>query len=112
MDLWYTELLIICIAIDSATCSMMAPAGPVFRIDDGLKSHFTVNKDKSFNVNPYSTEVGLSLLRCVWNCSNDSQCKGYSYRFVVLPSEEFELTANSLGAHIETHEKLILRTFS
>ena len=27
-------------------------------------------------------------------------------------SEEFELTANSLGAHIETHRKLILRTFS
>ena len=26
------------------------------------------------------------------------------------PSEEFELTANSLGAHIETHGKLILRT--
>ena len=24
-------------------------------------------------------------------------------------SEEFELTANSLGAHIETHGKLILR---
>ena len=27
-----------------------------------------------------------------------------------LPSEEFELTANSLGAHIETHCGLILRT--
>ena len=26
------------------------------------------------------------------------------------PSEEFELTANSLGAHIETQGKLILRT--
>ena len=25
-------------------------------------------------------------------------------------SEEFELTANSLGSHIETHGKLILRT--
>ena len=28
------------------------------------------------------------------------------------PSEEFELTTNSLGAHIETHGKLILRTLS
>ena len=28
------------------------------------------------------------------------------------PSEEFERTANSLGAHIETHGKLILRTLS
>ena len=26
------------------------------------------------------------------------------------PSEEFELTADSMGARIETHEKLILRT--
>ena len=26
-----------------------------------------------------------------------------------VPSEEFELTANSLGTHIETHGKLILR---
>ena len=28
------------------------------------------------------------------------------------PSEKFELTANSLGAHIETHRKLILRTLT
>ena len=28
------------------------------------------------------------------------------------PSEEFELTANSLGAHIETYGKLIFRTLS
>ena len=28
------------------------------------------------------------------------------------PNEEFELTANSLGAHIETHGGLILRTLS
>ena len=28
------------------------------------------------------------------------------------PSEEFELTANSLGAHIETDSGLILRTLS
>ena len=28
------------------------------------------------------------------------------------PSEEFELTANSMRAHIETHRKLILRTLS
>ena len=28
------------------------------------------------------------------------------------PSEEFKLTANSLGAHIETHSGLILRTLS
>ena len=27
-----------------------------------------------------------------------------------LRSEEVELTANSLGAHMETHRKLILRT--
>ena len=27
-----------------------------------------------------------------------------------IPSEEFEVTANSLGAHIETHGELILRT--
>ena len=27
------------------------------------------------------------------------------------PCEEFELTANSLGAHTETHGGLILRTF-
>ena len=30
----------------------------------------------------------------------------------LLPSEEFQLTANSLGAHIETHGKFILRTLS
>ena len=30
----------------------------------------------------------------------------------MIPSEEFELTANSMGAHIETHRKLILRTLS
>ena len=30
----------------------------------------------------------------------------------VEPSDEFELTANSLGVHIETHGKLILRTLS
>ena len=29
-----------------------------------------------------------------------------------VPSEEFELTANSLGAHIETRVKLLLRTLS
>ena len=29
-----------------------------------------------------------------------------------VPSEEFELTGNSLGAHIETHGKLILRTLN
>ena len=29
-----------------------------------------------------------------------------------VPSQEFELKANSLGAHIETHGKLILRTLS
>ena len=29
-----------------------------------------------------------------------------------IPSEEFELTAISLGAHIETDRKLILRTQS
>ena len=28
------------------------------------------------------------------------------------PTEEFKFTANSLGAHIETHGKLILRTLS
>ena len=30
----------------------------------------------------------------------------------LLPSEDIELTANSLGAHIETRGKLILRTLS
>ena len=29
-----------------------------------------------------------------------------------IPCEEFELTVNSLGAHIETHGRLILRTLS
>ena len=29
-----------------------------------------------------------------------------------VPSEEFELTANSLGANIETHGGLILRTLN
>ena len=29
-----------------------------------------------------------------------------------IPSEEFELTANSLGAHFESHGKGILRTLS
>ena len=29
-----------------------------------------------------------------------------------IPREEFELTANSLQAHIESHGKLILRTLS
>ena len=31
---------------------------------------------------------------------------------VVFPREAFELTANSLGAHMETHDGLILRTLS
>ena len=31
---------------------------------------------------------------------------------LMKPSEEFELAANSLGAHFETHRKLILRIFS
>ena len=35
--------------------------------------------------------------------SGTAQCK---------PSEEFELTAYSIGAHIETHGGLILRTLS
>ena len=29
-----------------------------------------------------------------------------------IPSEEFEITANSLGAHIESHSGLMLRTLS
>ena len=33
-------------------------------------------------------------------------------RYTYTPNEEFELTANSLGAHIETHSGLILRTLS
>ena len=32
--------------------------------------------------------------------------------FFFYPSEEFELTANSQGAHIETHGGLIVRTLS
>ena len=36
----------------------------------------------------------------------------YSPWLVIISSEEFELTANSLGAHIETYGKLILRTLS
>ena len=40
-----------------------------------------------------------------------------THLFTVIPAmcypfEEFELTANSLGAHTETHGKLILRTLS
>ena len=31
---------------------------------------------------------------------------------LIKPSEEFDLTANSLGAYIETHGGLILKTFS
>ena len=30
----------------------------------------------------------------------------------IFPSEEFDLTANSLGGHIETHGGLILRMLS
>ena len=30
----------------------------------------------------------------------------------MVPSEEYEFTAKSRGAHIENHGKLILRTFS
>ena len=33
-------------------------------------------------------------------------------KLLVFPSEEFEFTANSLSVHIETHGKLLLRTFS
>ena len=33
-------------------------------------------------------------------------------RLVIISSEEIELTANSLGAHIETHHGLILRTLT
>ena len=32
--------------------------------------------------------------------------------FAEVPSEEFELKANSLGPHIKNHGKLILRTLS
>ena len=40
-------------------------------------------------------------------------CSGWPCRNpVFIPSEEFELTASSLGAHTETHGKLILRTLS
>ena len=35
-----------------------------------------------------------------------------SAQHLLPPSEEFELTANSLAAHIETHSGLILRTLS
>ena len=39
--------------------------------------------------------------------------KPYLLQYSFQPlSEEFELSANSLGAHIETQGKLILRTFS
>ena len=34
----------------------------------------------------------------------------HSINLQYVPNEEFELAANSLGAHIETHGKLILRT--
>ena len=39
------------------------------------------------------------------------QCKQMIELKRSAPSEEFELTANSLSAHIETHGKLILRIF-
>ena len=35
-----------------------------------------------------------------------------SFLSCFYPSEEFELRTNSLGAHIETHGKFILRTLS
>ena len=44
-----------------------------------------------------------------------AQCKVLLYIIVCpwsIPSEEIELTANSLGAHIETHGQLILRTLN
>ena len=46
-------------------------------------------------------------MRYVSLIASSNPCKGND---VELPSEEFELTVNSLGAHIETHRKLILST--
>ena len=36
----------------------------------------------------------------------------FTMSFNLFPSEEFELTANSLGVHVESHGKIILRTLS
>ena len=48
----------------------------------------------------------LSIAKIVM-CKFSDLCSRW---FGLQPSEEFEATANSLGAHIETRKKLILRT--
>ena len=45
-----------------------------------------------------------------WNKSWSNHCVTVVQKYML--NEEFELTANSLGAHIETHKKQILRTLS
>ena len=42
----------------------------------------------------------------------DSKCTHDKHNTRNLPIEEFEVTAKSLSAHIETHGKLIMGTFS
>ena len=46
------------------------------------------------------------LLVAYFDVVSDGKCES------VIPSEEFKLTANSLGAHIETYNGLILMTFN
>ena len=58
-----------------------------------------------------SRRTKVTISRTQVHNSSMNKCTFY----VVFHSEslkEFELTANSLGAHIETHGKLILRSFS
>ena len=69
--------------------------------------------EKDFLVN-----FSLSKVEIIDSCSKRQWKKKKKPQYVwnryfncgnVQPSEEFELTANSLWAHIKTHSKLILR---
>ena len=63
-------------------------------------SQSEMNKNKLHSKNKKYFQAPFLVLQFVTN------------RGLMSLSGEFELTANSLGVHIETHRKLILRTFS
>ena len=70
------------------------------------------------NVNLFSVKMHCYSIRCPVSGTIPhfltifDTIQHYLALFCNIPSEEFELTANSLGAHTETHGGLILRTLS
>ena len=71
-----------------------------FALDFGLGS----------SVCPETKQKVMTALLCTMFCRIGGN--PHNFAIEVIPSGEFELKANSLGALIETHGKLILRTLS